>query len=453
VGPAPAPRTGSDSRAFSGRVAVLFATQVATAGIGIINGFLMARLLGPAAKGDYYLLVLLPATVMVLCQLGLPQALGYFAARNRTVGIVTKTVVLTLILTLAAYVVLVAVFPLLRESVMRDISPLLIVLALLGLPLALNVSFTGGIVLGRQAVGWNAILHVATTASATVLLVLFIGVLGLGVWGAMVAWVAASLLETIGFLFATKRITTVVPDPKPLSYRDLLRYGLPLYPGSITLFFGYRIDVYLLAWLLRDPSVPLGYYSMAVSLAEMVFFLPNSVSTLFFPHVAGSSRQGADRQVPVVSRVTLLLTGLTALAIAPVATILIEWILPAFTAALPALYILLPGVVALSVSKVVSGYVAGLGLTGTTSLVNVGAFVLNVVLNLALIPAFGIVGAATASLVSYTASSVVFTLVGARLSQSSPLDFWLPRRADVRFVGAASVALWKHLRHRGTSAA
>ncbi len=45
---------------FSGRVAVLFATQSFGAILGIFNGILLARLLGPAAKGDYYLLILVP---------------------------------------------------------------------------------------------------------------------------------------------------------------------------------------------------------------------------------------------------------------------------------------------------------------------------------------------------------------------------------------------------------
>ena len=79
---------------FSGRVLVVFGTQVFGAGIGIINGILLARLLGPAAKGDYYFLVLLPATTIALIQLGLPQAFGFFAARGQTVGMVGKSIVL-----------------------------------------------------------------------------------------------------------------------------------------------------------------------------------------------------------------------------------------------------------------------------------------------------------------------------------------------------------------------
>ncbi len=88
---------------FSGQVLVLFSTQIFGAGIGIINGILLARLLGPAAKGDYTFIVLLPASAIVLVQLGLPQAFGYFAARAQTIGIFGKSVALAAALSLVAH--------------------------------------------------------------------------------------------------------------------------------------------------------------------------------------------------------------------------------------------------------------------------------------------------------------------------------------------------------------
>ena len=96
---------------FSGRVAILFGTQVFGAAVGIVNGILLARLLGPAAKGDYYLLVLVPTTVMVLVQLGLPQAFGFYAARGQTLGIVAKSLVLTPILSSVAFVGVIVLLP------------------------------------------------------------------------------------------------------------------------------------------------------------------------------------------------------------------------------------------------------------------------------------------------------------------------------------------------------
>jgi O-antigen/teichoic acid export membrane protein len=437
-------RTG----AFSERVVVLMVGQILASGIGILNGFLFARLLGPAAKGDYYLLVLPPATMMVLVQLGLPQALGFYAARGQTRGMLRKAISLATVLSLVAIAVVAALLPWLRETILKGLDPVLVVAALCAIPLLVVATFTTSIVTALKAVRWYAAIQVTQAVASTTLVILFIGVLGLGVPGAVVIYLVAASILTIGCWAGALRALATVPRPSRLTYRELFRFGLPLYPGSITTFLSYRVDAYLLAALMADASAPLGYYSMAVTLAEMVFLVPNAVSSVFFPHVAGVARETADRDVLVVTRVTLLLTGVAALALVPMATMLVQGLLPAFAPALPALYVLLPGVVALSITKVLSDYLSGLGLTGTTSAVTILAFIINVAANLILIPRFGIVGASAASLVSYAASSIVITLIAARLAHAPARSFLIPRLADVRFVLTTVVALTHRVRGR-----
>ena len=439
--------TSARKAAFADRVVIVFVTQVFGAAVGVVNGLLIARLLGPAAKGDYYLLVLVPSTAMVLIQLGLPQAFGFFAARGRLDGLVGKTVVLTVLLSLIAVVGVVVVLPVLQADIFHGIALPLILVAFLSLPLALNATLTTGVVLGRQAVRWYALINSAYPLATTVLVIALLGYAGLGIGGALAIYLIASLIQTGGFLIAAARLHG---DPDAaggaVSYRDLFGYGLPFYPGSITIFFSYRADVFLLAWLLgTGAAAPLGYYSLAVSFAELVFFFPNAVETLFFPHVAAATRDDADRQVAVVTRVTLLLTGLVGLALVPASIVLIDLLLPAFQPSLPALFVLLPGVVALTATKVITGYTTGLGMTSLTSNINVGAFMLNVVVNLLLIPGFGIEGAAAASLVSYTASSVAFSLVAAQASHARVVDFWLPRASDLTLVVQRSAALLRRV--------
>ena len=71
-----------------GSVAVLFGTQLFGTGVTIINGILLARLLGPEARGDYALLILVPSTAVALTLIGMTQAFGFCSARGHTRGIV-----------------------------------------------------------------------------------------------------------------------------------------------------------------------------------------------------------------------------------------------------------------------------------------------------------------------------------------------------------------------------
>lgn len=432
---------------FSGRVMVLFGTQVFGAGIGIVNGILLARLLGPAGKGDYYLLILLPTTAMVLIQLGLQQAFAFFAARGRTVGLLTKAVVLTAALSVAALLAVTALLPLLSDTFLHGLGLGQILFALLALPLALNATFTTGILVGRQAVRWYSGVNVVSPLATTVLLILILGGLGPSVNAAIAVYLIASSIQTMGMAVGARRVTTADVVTKSVSYRQLFRYGLPFYPASLTGFFSYRLDAYLIAWLISAPSESLGYYSMAVGLAEMVFFFPNAVSTIFFPHVAGSPRDEADRQVAMVTRVTLLVTGSFTLLLIPAAVMMIWILLPAFGPSILPFIVLLPGVVALGAAKVVGGYMTGIGRPGINSYVSVSSLAVNIVANLVLIPRFGISGAAAASLMSYSFSSLLITGIAARLTRTRVTDFWIPRVSDVQFIVATSSGLVRRVRN------
>jgi len=427
--------SGSDRPgAFSSRVLVLFGTQLVTTGLGVVNGLLTARLLGPAAKGDYALVVMLPALVMVLIQLGLPQALGYFTARGQTLGIVAKALGLTAILSIVSMVVTVAVLPVLQQTIVRGPTHEALLLGLVAIPITLNATLMTGIVLGRQAVRWSLAANIAGSISSTFLIVSVVGILDLGLMGAIVAFLVSSTVQSALFLLGAERVAAAVPDRRRVGLRELLGYALSLYPGTLTSFFNYRIDIFIIAWLLADPSAPLGYYSMSVTMAEMVFFFPNAVATLFFPRVAGAEREDADTSLGPVSRVTFIVTLVAAVALIPASILLIVIILPAFGPSLPALYILLPGVVALSVGNVASGYLAGVGRTAVVSTINVVGFTLNVVANVLLIPMFDIRGAAAASLISYSVTAFAFTIVASRLSGRSLGELWRPRLSDVRLI-------------------
>lgn len=433
---------------FAGRIATLFGTQVIGSGISIVNGILLARLLGPAAKGDYYLLILLPSTVMALTLLGLPQAFGYFAARGRTNGMVLTALLSVLVLSSVGFGATLLLLPLLRETVLHGLGLDQVTFAFVSLPLALAAAFTTAIVMGRQAVRWYAAVNISVPIATTVLLLVILGGLGPSVVGAIGVYLVAMAIQAIGFTLGARHVSAANAEPRRVSSRELFGYALPFYVANLPVHFSYRIDAYLIAALMVGPSVSLGYYSLSVALAELIFFFPDAVSSLFFPHVAGAPREESDRQVAMVSRVTLLVSGAVALLMTPAAAVMIWVFLPAFGPALPPLLVLLPGVVALSASKVVAGYITGINRPRPRIAVSYSTLAVNIVANLIFIPRYGIVGAAAASLVSYSFSALFNTTIAARFAQARVLDFWFPRISDVRFVATEVANLLRKLRER-----
>jgi O-antigen/teichoic acid export membrane protein len=109
-----------------------------------------------------------------------------------------------------------------------------------------------------------------------------------------------------------------------------------------------------------------------------------------------------NRFTPRVFRTTLLLTALGAVGLALVGRPFIEIVYSAdFLAAYIPMLVLLPGIVLLGGGKVLTNEVAGRGYPQYNSLASGVSLILTVVLDLMLIPRFGVVGASAASTMAY----------------------------------------------------
>jgi O-antigen/teichoic acid export membrane protein len=164
--------------------------------------------------------------------------------------------------------------------------------------------------------------------------------------------------------------------------------------------------------------------------------VPDSVSTVFYPRVAGMDRRSADALAPQVSRFTLLVTAIAAIGLIPAAWLATNVVLPAYGGSLAPFFILLPGIMALSVSKVLAGYIGGLGLPLMVARASVTNLVVNLVANVLLIPGFGILGAAMASLISYVVHASMLAVIASRIARRHPLEYVIPTGAEVRRLGA-----------------
>jgi O-antigen/teichoic acid export membrane protein len=127
----------------------------------------------------------------------------------------------------------------------------------------------------------------------------------------------------------------------------------------------------------------------------------------------------------------MLLTFLVAAALVPTGCVAIWFLLRhEYHAAIPALLVIMPGILSLSLSKVLACYVSGLGRPVATTAAGVVGLSVNLVANLILIPQWGIVGASAASLISYSCHAAILLVVSCRWAHVSPFAFILPRRAE-----------------------
>jgi O-antigen/teichoic acid export membrane protein len=434
-----APASG---RPFARRVTVVFAAKIVMFALGLATTVFVARLLGRDGKGVYVAVMSVPGLLGAIGVFGLPTAINYYAARGASVrGLFRTGIVLALGLSVVMIGLVWLALPILEQSILRgarDFDFLLRVI-LLAIPSVMLTVFTGTILYGLQEVRLYSAIGIGQAVGTLLLLVFFVGVLRLGVKGAVLASLTISWLYAAVVLTAVWRVGRRRPGNEPVSTRKLIRYGGRAYPASLTGFFNYRADTFIIQALAAAPAAALGLYSMAVTMAEMIFFIPDSVTMILLPRVAGSTDEEAAEFLGRVSRMTVLICGSCAIALIPIAWLGINLVLPAFRDCLPAFLVLLPGIVSLCVAKIMTSYIGGRGRPGAISVGATIALVFNLAANLVLIPTLGIVGAALASLLSYTILAALMLAVACRLSRHSPLDLVLPRMEDARAVWALAI--------------
>jgi O-antigen/teichoic acid export membrane protein len=437
---------------FAKRVASVLATRVTLFVMAFASSILLSRLLGPDGKGAYVAVVTLPGMLAAVGLLGLPGAVNYFAGRGASMkSLIRATYAFTAVLSVLLVGVVWFSLPVLETSILRAAPDNLVRVILLAVPLGILTTFGGSLLYGRQAVRVYNLIQISLAAVSLILVVVLVGLLRLGVDGAVAGAVTITVLTAVAVMVAVHRLGRSSPAGAHSSLRGMTSYAARLYPSSLSGYFVYRADTYIIQALMLGPQAALGLYSMAVTMDELIFYVPDSITTIFLPRVAGSTPEESNRLVGRVGRLTTLLTVAVALALIPAAFLGIHLVLPKFVDCLPAFVVLLPGVISLSVAKVMTSYVNGRGHPGLVAIGTVASLVLNVALNLVFIPRFGIVGASLSSLISYTFQAGMAVIFASRLSGQSALSLFVPGTGEIRLLVETGRRLTGRLKARGKS--
>jgi len=189
----------------------------------------------------------------------------------------------------------------------------------------------------------------------------------------------------------------------------------------------------LLQWLRGAEEV--GIYSLGVSVAEKLQYLPEALSLVLLSEVATSADADANRRTPRSLRSALWLLAAVAVFLGVSAGWLIPWVYgEAFAGSVMALRLLLPGMLGLTVYQLLHSDLTGRGRARVTVSVFSLALALNVALNLWWIPRWGAAGASLASTVSYSAGALGLVVCYRRITGVRWRDLWLPSSAEARVV-------------------
>lgn len=368
---------------------------------------LVTRVTGAHGRGIYTLASSVAILAATITALGISWAGIYYIGKRLFPLADVASTLLTVSMAAAAVAMagVAAAYFLFQHTYFHEVSPTQALLMM-----ALTVFFQLATTTASIVLGMNRPLHYAAITMIQVVVALVIQVI-LAVAGSLTA-TSALVALVVGAATSAGYGLMLVGREAPLRLgvdwkilRSFFNFGIRGYAANLMMLLSYRLDALIVNGLRGVTS--LGYYSVATAMAETLTYGAVGFALVLFPQVSSVERKEADRIAPVVCRNAVFMTLVGAVVMFVVSRQLILFVFGSgMTTALQPLWLLLPGIVSLAAARVISSYLSGIGKPIYTTYIAAGAVFLTVVLDLLLIPPYGINGAAAASSIVYTCTAV-----------------------------------------------
>ena len=414
---------------------------------GLINAVLSAQVLGTQGKGQLAIYLLAIDMGVVLMILGLGQALQYYAAREEFHG--PKTVNTVLLYSVGSAVVF---------------GVLVQLLFWLGqgsrvLPQPFDSSLFRGLItvhflhqfFGHLIIGLinSHKLFVQTSkiqmASVTLTLVMYVGLFIVHRTGTQQVFansfyfaLAASSVIRIGMAFFVYFKHVHRPGtPHRLEFLDLTGMRKLVAFGVFPWISGFMIRGVLKAdfWFIQhfEGLNNLGLYSTASNLGETLYLVPNTLGLVVLSFVADpETREKSTERTAMIALLFFLTMIIGAVSFSPISS----WFFglafgPDFRASGPIFNLLLWGIVPFSLATVMIGFLTGANQVRHILLAASAGLILTIVLDVLMVPRFGMSGAAGARGVALNVMTWYLVVHFHRTTGIAYRDFLFPKAADL----------------------
>jgi O-antigen/teichoic acid export membrane protein len=409
--------------------------------LNVVSGIVIARSLGPAGRGELAAVLLWPALLAYVSGLGCTDAITYFASRQpgRARDIGATGLVLALLQGVAVvgagYVLLPAALGHYGSEAVRASR-----LYLLWAPLMLLTTAGAAVLRGRMSLLAANATRVAVIALTVAGLAVLLVAGRLTVPSVVAVYLAANgltLAVTLWMLASRRELGVEL-------HRDLVRpmlaYGLRAHLGNVSTLASTQAGQALIALLLAP--VALGLYSVAATVTSTVNLVGASLALVAMPAV-GSCASAAEMRTAFARfvRSTLALSTLSAVATALATPLIMVHVFGrGFGPAVGPACVLLVGGTFASTNLVLSAGLNAFNRPMVSSVAQILATAVTALALVALLPAYGIVGAALATaLAGATATAYMVAHATRRLEVAA--GELLPRPGDLAWA-------WRRLRPR-----
>ncbi len=446
---------------FTKGVFVTLATQIVVLLFNLIASIILARALGPEGRGIFALLLLIPATVITFTGFNIGAANVYLINREKLSlkEIIKANYVLLTVIGALSFIISILLFKIWPDTVAKQIDQRDAIIASSIVFSLLFVAYFNAIVLAFQKIlQYNIVTFISTFTKVFLLLVLLYK-LHLGILGALTATLTAGILSCI---IVRRKVNDILREKfSSQDYLDnegrhavgvmkkLVIFGGRANLSNILWYLVLRSDMFLVSVFLGIEA--LGYYAVAVGVAEQLRLIPTTIGMVLFPKASSMNDADKIKFIGKVTRYSFWVVLLLSIPLIIFGDILIRVLFSqAFLPVTNAFRILLLAIAMLSIYNILSYEFITSGKPEINIYFNGIGLAMNLGLNFFLIPKYGIGGAAVASLAAYSLISTLTVIAISRTRHMNFAKFLLPQKGDwanIRALAhdfvASGVKAWK----------
>lgn len=406
--------------------------------ISILFTPILVRLLGAGKYGDYAFVISVMGVLMIFANAGvgeglrkhLPEEQRPESWKSDVFGFYTRfSLILSVLvagpLLLLTLVDFFGVLGFVDGAFIRYFQLLAAIIVLKQLYRVLNSTLMG---LGYERYSEPLkILREGSFAVFALALVYF----GLGVSGVLIAYIISLvfvIFVSVAVVIKIVDFGSVVRNQSHLPRRELMSFN---FMSIVLTFLGvslYQLDILLLRPLTGDEAT--GYYKAALVVAQLIWMVPNALQALL---LHSSSKYWSEDELSSLNNIASLSTRFTLVTIAlmagGLAVLAGEFIPlyfgPEFIAAVTPMLLLLPGVIGFGIARPMFAIGQGSGNLRPLVYATGGAAVINAVLNILLIPQYGMVGAAIGTSIGYGSMALFYSLASRSIGFNPTSDLRL----------------------------
>ena len=391
---------------------------------------LASRILGPEAFGYYTLFLLVPFFLGRFGHLGLDAANAYFISdKTKEIKLFWNSILIIIIVSGALLFIVSIDFS--YELNLFGIQSAFIFSLI---PLTLFSMFRTlfqSLLIGKDKIALNSFISVfdATVPLIGLALLVFLGMLTAN---------SLILVSLVG-LFVTSFAIFYFVEKKGFFDTDFtllkysIRYGSKSWWNNVANQMLYKVDVFFIGYFLGLESV--GIYAVAVILIEKCWYLSGAIGNAIFPKLKKLDDKSSCTLAVSAAKINYVLSIVGVLVLCTFSEPIMLLLFGAeYKDSSDVLLWLAPGIVALSIPKVLISHLAAKNKLGVAVKASTTSMVLNVVLNIILIPDYGLIGAAIASSISYGVYFIIYSFFYMRMFNVTLFGLLVPKLSDIRNV-------------------